>query len=59
MIWFLVVLVIFWKPIYYLGMFLYYGWKNPVNVVKENEYHNKYKNLFGEWFKQFWSLLKP
>lgn len=51
---YLLLLVIFWKPFYYILMYLYEKYKNK-NIEESNIYYNKSIN----WFFSLWSLVKP
>lgn len=53
MLWLLIFLLIFWKPIYWLGMYVY--WHNKKDEHNTMEYITKLKS----WFGGLWSLLKP
>lgn len=52
MIWFLVVLVIFWKPIYYIAVYLYFLIKKKENVHRTDE-----KLML--WLIRLWGLVDP
>lgn len=51
---YLLMLIIFWQPLYWSAKFVFYKFVNKDSVAAST-----YWNYIPAWFKSLWSLVKP